>query len=174
LIEVLAEEKGQRLVSEVECSCDVRMVRTILRHAISNILHNAIKFTPAGKDIYILVGKETGGCFVEIADSGPGIGLDHQERIFDRFYRIDRVRSRETGGAGLGLSIAKWAVDMHDGRIDLQSEPGKGATFRIRLREVKPVLDSPTRVHTGPVPSQMVGSEKRGDRLRKIALTHGG
>ncbi len=133
LLKVLAEEKAQRLTMEIEHPCPVQLDRGIFRQAVSNILHNAIKYTPEGKNIRILAGKTSAGCYVEIADSGPGIEPEHRERIFDRFYRVDKVRSRETGGSGLGLAIAKWAVDVHGGRIDLTSEPGSGSTFRIEL-----------------------------------------
>jgi signal transduction histidine kinase len=64
-------------------------------------------------------------------DTEPGIAAEHQEYIFDRFYRVDKARSRELGGTGLGLAIARWAVEAHGGHIELESEEGKGSTFRI-------------------------------------------
>jgi two-component system phosphate regulon sensor histidine kinase PhoR len=70
---------------------------------------------------------------VEVRDQGPGIALIHQQRIFERFYRLDDARSRHDGGAGLGLAIARWAVEVHDGRLDIISEPGAGSVFRIVL-----------------------------------------
>jgi heavy metal sensor kinase len=133
LLMVLAEEKEQQLSVAVEQPCPVRLDRKIFRQALGNVLHNAIKYTPAGKEIRLLVGQTGSGCFVDVADSGPGIAPEHQGRIFDRFYRVDKVRSRETGGAGLGLAIAKWAVEIHGGRIELHSEPGQGSTFRLWL-----------------------------------------
>ena len=74
-----------------------------------------------------------GGVRLEVADSGPGIAPEHSEKIFDRFYRADESRSREAGGAGLGLSIAQWAVRMHGGRIQLITAPGEGCTFQMSL-----------------------------------------
>jgi len=68
-----------------------------------------------------------------VSDTGIGIAKSDQPHIFDRFWRADKARSREQGGAGLGLSIAKWFVETHQGSIDVESEPGKGSTFRVRL-----------------------------------------
>jgi len=133
LLRVLAEEKEQRILVETEQSCPVRLDRRIFRQAFSNILHNAIVYTPPNGDIRVLTGKDGDTVFVEISDSGPGISPEHQTRIFDRFYRVDKVRSRKTGGTGLGLAIAKWAVEIHGGRIELVSEPGHGSSFRILL-----------------------------------------
>lgn len=146
LLRVLAEEKNQSLTVEIEQPCPVRLDRRIFRQAFSNILHNAITYTPPDKDIRILVGQDRNECFVEISDAGPGISPEHLNRIFDRFYRIDKVRSRETGGAGLGLAIAKWAVEIHGGRIELHSEQGRGSSFRIRL----PL--APEHVHPAVLP----------------------
>lgn len=143
-LEVLAEEKGQSLSLEIDQPCPVRLDRRIFRQAFGNLLHNAIKYTPEGKGIRIVVGAGDGGCFVDIADSGPGIGPEHQAQVFDRFYRVDKVRSRETGGSGLGLAIAKRAVSIHGGRIELHSEPGHGCTFRIWLPGEKLPKDSVT------------------------------
>ena len=149
LLRILAEEKAQRLSMEVEQPCPVLLDRVIFRQAISNILHNAIKYTPEGKGIRIVVGRDPEGCYVEIADAGPGIGPEHRDRIFDRFYRVDKVRSRETGGSGLGLAIATRAVAIHGGRIDLSSEPGAGSSFRIRIPEDKSPKGSPYSFDNG-------------------------
>jgi signal transduction histidine kinase len=70
---------------------------------------------------------------VEVRDDGPGIGDEHRERVFDRFYRIDDARSRASGGAGLGLAIARWAVELNGGRLELESALGEGSTFRVHL-----------------------------------------
>jgi signal transduction histidine kinase len=142
LLKVLAEEKSQDLSLDIAQSAPVRIDRSIFRQAVANILHNAIQYTPEGKAIRIRVGKDGEGCYVDFADAGPGIGPEHQQRVFDRFYRVDQVRSRQNGGAGLGLAIARRAVEIHDGRIELHSEPGAGSTFRIRLPEAQPPKES--------------------------------
>ena len=134
-LEVLAEEKKQELSLTIRQSCLVCIDRNIFRQAFANILYNAIQYSPERGTIQILVDKDRNGCFIEISDSGSGIAPEHQERIFDRFYRVDKVRSRDTGSSGLGLAIAKWAVTIHGGHIELVSTPGKGSTFRICLPE---------------------------------------
>jgi len=105
----------------------------ILRHAVLNLLDNAIKYSPEGGAIQIVVRREDAVAKVGIQDNGPGLPLADYERVFDRFYRLDKARSREQGGVGLGLSIARWAIEAHGGRIELHSEPGKGSTFTIIL-----------------------------------------
>jgi two-component system phosphate regulon sensor histidine kinase PhoR len=73
---------------------------------------------------------------IEVADQGPGIAPEHQQKIFERFYRVDKARARSEGGAGLGLAIVKWAVERMGGTVDLKSEIGRGSSFRVRLRPV--------------------------------------
>jgi signal transduction histidine kinase len=118
----------------VHGSVAVRGDRTTLRQAVLNLVDNAIKYTPRGGTIRVQVRSEgEAEAKVEIADSGPGIAEEHRQRIFERFYRVDADRSRASGGAGLGLPIARWAVDLHRGRIELETEEGKGSTFGIRI-----------------------------------------
>jgi heavy metal sensor kinase len=132
-LEVLAEEKQQNLSLTVKNACPACLDRGIFRQAFANILFNAIQYSPELADIDVLVDQAGTGCLVEITDSGPGIAIEHQSRIFDRFYRVDKVRSRKNGGSGLGLAIAQWAVKIHGGRIELTSRAGHGSTFRIYL-----------------------------------------
>ncbi len=96
-------------------------------------MDNAIKHGPEGGAIRVRAGGRDQWVWVEVADGGPGIAAAHRERIFDRFYRIDRSRSRELGGAGLGLALVKWAAEAHGGRVELETEEGLGSTFRIVL-----------------------------------------
>ncbi len=134
LLEILAEEKDQRI--EVAVSEDIRVEADplLLRQALISLTDNAIKFSPRGSAIRITVGRNGAGeAVVEVGDEGPGIPEADLSRVFERFYRVDSGRSRDEGGAGLGLSIARWAVERHGGRIELQSEGGKGSTFRIVL-----------------------------------------
>ena len=106
--------------------------RMVLRQALLNLLDNAIKYTPAGGAINVRV-KQTGtGLNIDVVDSGPGIPEELQSRIFDRFYRVDKARSRENGGTGLGLAISKWAVEVNGGHLTLEPT-GAGSCFRITL-----------------------------------------
>jgi heavy metal sensor kinase len=134
-LEVLAEEKKQTILLTINHPCFVSVDRAIFRQAFANILYNAIQYTSETTTIRVLVDIGDNGCFVEIADSGPGIAPEHQKRIFDRFYRVDKVRSRDTGGSGLGLALADWAVAIHGGHIELTSTVGQGSAFRICLPE---------------------------------------
>jgi heavy metal sensor kinase len=133
LLEVLAEEKKQTIRVDGDRSIIVTADRTLLRQAIVNLLHNAVKYSPDGTEIQVRVRKIGSNAIVEVQDNGPGIPLEHRGRIFERFYRVDKSRTRVAGGAGLGLSIAQWAVAMHAGAIEVQCEPGPGSTFRICL-----------------------------------------
>lgn len=132
-LEVLAEEKQQNLSLTVKNDCPVCLDRSVFRQAFANILFNAIQYSPELANITVLVDQAGKECLVEITDSGPGIAPEHQARIFDRFYRVDKVRSRKNGGSGLGLAIAQWAVEIHGGRIELASRVGHGSTFRVYL-----------------------------------------
>lgn len=105
---------------------------TELLSAVGNLLNNAVRYTPAGGRIGVhWRARPDGGGYVEVVDTGPGIAREHIPRITERFYRIDSSRSRETGGTGLGLSIVKHVVQRHGGEIEVESEPAKGATFRL-------------------------------------------
>ena len=115
-------------------SVSVKGDRVFLRQALVNIIHNAVKYSPVGGAISVQVYKDpSGNIRLEILDNGPGIAPEHSERIFDRFYRVDESRSREAGGAGLGLAIAQWAVRVHGGDIHLLTAEGQGCTFQICL-----------------------------------------
>jgi signal transduction histidine kinase len=134
LFEVLIEEKRQKIAVEGDEDANVKGDRVFLRQALVNVIHNAVKYSPVGGAISVRVTHEPAGDLrLEIADNGPGIAPEHSTRIFDRFYRVDESRSRGLGGAGLGLSIAQWAVRVHGGDILLLSTPGTGCTFQICL-----------------------------------------
>ncbi len=134
LLDVLAEEKGQRITVQGDEQIKLNGDRVFLRQALVNIIHNAVKHSPEGGAIAVDVRSEPRGeVRLEVTDTGPGIEPEHSEKIFDRFYRADESRSREKGGAGLGLSIAQWAVRMHGGKIQLVTAPGAGCTFQMLL-----------------------------------------
>ncbi|MBI2900304.1 MAG: HAMP domain-containing protein [Planctomycetes bacterium] len=131
-LRVLAEEKDQTLSVEIEKAVFAEADPAILRQAVTNLLDNAIKYTPSkGRVLVRARNRGSQEAVIEVIDSGPGIAPQHRERVFDRFYRIDRGRDREAGGVGLGLAIARWAVEMNRGRIELETEEGGGSTFRI-------------------------------------------
>lgn len=132
-LSVLAEDKKQVMVLDAGSAVAVRANRAALRQAVINIVDNAIKYTPDGGRIRIAVTAGAGEAVLHVQDFGPGIPPDHASRIFERFYRIDRGRSRQDGGAGLGLAIAKWAVEANHGRIEVDSPPSGGSVFRIVL-----------------------------------------
>jgi heavy metal sensor kinase len=134
LMEVLAEEKRQHIEIDGDSDLRVSADRLILRQALVNLLDNAIKYSPANSRIRVYVGRMPDNrVALDVTDQGPGIPNEHQPYVFDRFYRVDKARTREWGGAGLGLSIAQWAVEAHSGQLTLKSEEGQGATFRISL-----------------------------------------
>ena len=149
-LHVLAEEKHQHLLVEtglpVTAACDP----AILRQGLINLLHNAIKYTPGGGAIRVVVQRATSGeAVIEVRDTGPGIPAADCQRIFERFYRVDGGRSREAGGVGLGLAIARWAVEANGGRIEVESQEGRGAMFRIVLPVAeRPGADMPQPVKT--------------------------
>jgi heavy metal sensor kinase len=138
LLDVLIDEKSQHLHLGGDEGATVVGDRLVLRQAIVNILHNAIKFSPPAADISVATTQNGRSVKIRISDSGPGIAEEDLGKVFQRFYRVDKSRSSEGGGAGLGLSIAQWAVQVHGGRITLESELGAGTTFQIEIpREVQ-------------------------------------
>jgi len=133
-LRVLADEKDQAwsvdAAEPVTAACDAG----ILRQGVTNLVYNAIKYTPDKGVIRIATRRDPAGdAVIEVQDTGPGIAAAHRERIFERFYRVDDARSRESGGVGLGLAIARWAVEANAGRIELESDEGRGTLFRIVL-----------------------------------------
>jgi heavy metal sensor kinase len=118
-----------------------------------NLVDNAVKYTPEGGLISITLHRDGAFAEVRVRDTGIGISAEHQKKIFDRFYRVDRARSRELGGAGLGLSIVQWKVEVHGGTIRVESEPGQGSTFIVRL----PLLEESVVKATPAVPEKSKG-----------------
>ena len=104
-----------------------------LRRAIDILLDNAFKYTPAPGKVTLVAEEKDGHVIVTVEDTGIGIAPEDQARIFERFYRVDKARSRELGGAGLGLAIAQWIVQLHKGSITVKSVPGKGSIFQLEI-----------------------------------------
>jgi heavy metal sensor kinase len=147
---ILAEERRQHLQVHAPQPVPVRADRLVLRDAIANLVDNAIKYGPQGSHIDITVRADTTEAALTVSDQGPGIPVEHRERIFDRFYRVDEGRSRGMGGTGLGLAIARWAVEANGGRISFVPT-SNGAAFRITL----PLCTGMSgRAATAPPPSE--------------------
>ncbi|WP_260259707.1 phosphate regulon sensor histidine kinase PhoR [Vibrio intestinalis] len=104
-----------------------------LRSAISNLVYNAVKYTPEGADIHVRWFNTAQGACLEVEDSGDGIEPQHLHRLTERFYRVDKARSRDTGGSGLGLAIVKHALTHHDSHLEISSEVGVGSRFSFIL-----------------------------------------
>ena len=127
---ILAEEKNQRIEIIAE-QLVIAVDPELLRLALLNLVQNAIRYSEERTVIRLRIKSQDKTGLIEVMDEGPGIALEHHQKIFERFYRVDSGRSRDSGGAGLGLSIARWAVERQGGHIELESEPGKGSLFRI-------------------------------------------
>jgi histidine kinase len=113
--------------------------RERLHQVLFNILDNAFRFAPEGGAVRIRAVREDGSCEVSVEDTGPGIPKEHLPLVFERFYRVDQSRSRDDGGTGIGLAIARSVVEAHGGRIWAESEAAGGATFRFVLPVKGPV-----------------------------------
>jgi heavy metal sensor kinase len=132
--QVLAIRKGIRLNTESESeSMILSGDNELLRRMILNLLDNAVKYTPEGGQISVVLARRNGNARISVKDTGIGISQADQAHVFDRFFRVDKARSRVLGGAGLGLSIVAWIVESHGGKIDLKSTPGQGSLFTVEL-----------------------------------------
>jgi heavy metal sensor kinase len=130
---LLAETKGLRLLIVESAPVSVRGDDAQLRQVFFNVIDNAIKYTPAGGRIEVRIETLPGKARVIVKDSGIGIAAEHLPRVFDRFFRVDKARSREQGGTGLGLSIASSIIAAHGGQIELLSTFNEGTTCIITL-----------------------------------------
>jgi two-component system phosphate regulon sensor histidine kinase PhoR len=132
-----AESKNLTLLSEsFDLPCRVRADRDALREILDNLVDNAIKYTPEGGRVTIRWRPVDAVTRIEVEDTGIGIGDEHRKRVFERFYRVDKARSRELGGTGLGLSIVKHLAQSFGGKVDVQSASGKGSRFVVDLPSV--------------------------------------
>src|SRR6185436_2348146 len=104
-----------------------------LERLLLNLLDNAIKFTPSGGRVAVAVTSDERHVVLRVEDSGIGIGSEALPHVFERFYQVDTARSREGGGAGLGLSLGRWIAERHHATIEISSEPGKGTIAIVRL-----------------------------------------
>lgn len=127
---VNAQKRGVNLYYEGE-TCEFRADRNMMSELVDNLTANAIRYNNAGGEVHVKVTHENMHPQLIVSDNGIGIPKDQQERIFERFYRVDKSRSKQTGGTGLGLAIVKHIVELHDAEIQVESEPGKGTTMRV-------------------------------------------
>lgn len=145
---LLVQEVGQRhlaLFADKKVALDIAVSGEVhalgdadrLEQVLFNLLNNAYKYAPAGTHVRLSARAVEGQAVIEVTDQGPGIPLEHQAHLFERFYRPDESRVRSSGGAGLGLAICKRIIEAHAGSIEVESTPGQGACFRVRL----PLID---------------------------------
>ena len=130
LFRILAEQKGIDLQMGKGQEVTIMGDKVRLQQLFTNLIDNAIKYTPEGS-IRITVERDGENAVVQVVDTGIGIPREEQEKIFKRFYRVDKSRSKESGGVGLGLSIAEWIAHAHRGRIEVESELNQGSTFTV-------------------------------------------
>jgi two-component system phosphate regulon sensor histidine kinase PhoR len=105
----------------------------LLEQAVINLLDNAIKYSEPGSEVQVLGSQSSREVTITVSDHGCGISAEHLPRIFERFYRVDKARSRKLGGTGLGLAIVKHIIQAHGGRVTVKSTLGVGSTFTIHL-----------------------------------------
>ena len=132
-LQLLAQQKHITLESYYDDHLTVSGDSVKLQQVVSNIVDNAIKYTPEGGRVTVEVYENSGNAVVKVSDTGIGIPAKDLPHIFDRFFRVDKARSRATGGTGLGLSIAHKIILLHGGNIRVVSEEGKGSIFYIEL-----------------------------------------
>ena len=133
-MQVQAERANVTL--HVECTNELPEVQIDsqrLEQVLVNLIHNAVKFTRPGGEVVLFADAADGGVRFAVRDTGIGIPAEEVARIFERFYRVDRARSRETGGTGLGLSIVRHVVENHRGQVSVSSELGRGSVFEVTL-----------------------------------------
>ncbi len=139
----VCEPKAQAKQIALEVTCEPGLHAWInaplLEQAVVNLIDNAIKYSDPDRPVHVQAALDGDDLVLTVQDRGCGISKEHQDRIFERFYRVDKGRSRSQGGTGLGLAIVKHIAQAHSGRVDLESAPGQGSTFRIRLPRVRPV-----------------------------------
>lgn len=132
-----AESKNISIVVGARIESTVFGDRDLLVTALRNLIDNAIRYSPVDTRVGLGIRVKDGLVSISVTDQGPGLTAEDQERIFERFYRVDSARSRHTGGTGLGLSIVKHVASNHGGEITVWSQPGKGSTFTLRLPEME-------------------------------------
>jgi two-component system phosphate regulon sensor histidine kinase PhoR len=129
----IARDKSIPVELEGDPVISAHLSPDLLEQAVVNLIDNAIKYSETGSLVRLELSRERDEILIRVRDSGIGIPVEHLPRIFERFYRVDKSRSRKLGGTGLGLSIVKHIVQVHGGRVSVESTPGKGSIFTIHL-----------------------------------------
>jgi two-component system OmpR family sensor kinase len=148
-VRTLAAAKSITLAVEPSGELPICGDESLLSHMLLNLLDNAIKYTPAGGKIMVAASATAGGTQVAVTDNGPGIAMEFQPRIFERFFRADQARTRanstpgSTSGAGLGLSIAKWIAEAHHGTLVLTRSDANGTVFTVSLPAIAGTSSQP-------------------------------
>ncbi len=132
-LQPIADQKEQQISLTLSDPCDIYADRSKLNQVIYNLMENAVKYTQSGGLIKVSLVRQGRDAIFTVSDNGPGIPKENLPHVFDRFYRVDKARSREKGGTGLGLSIVHQLVLLHGGAIRVESEEGKGAAFIVEL-----------------------------------------
>jgi two-component system phosphate regulon sensor histidine kinase PhoR len=130
---VKADEKRMTIDLACDDNVEVRINLPLLEQAVINLIDNSIKYSPEGSHIHVEVKKHDAEVSIAVIDEGCGIPPEHLPRIFERFYVVDKSRSRKLGGTGLGLAIVKHIAQAHGGRVTVESTPGKGSIFTLHL-----------------------------------------
>ena len=128
-----AQDKSIQIA--VDCPCDLvaKINAPLLEQAVINLIDNAIKYSEAGATVRVTAAREQSSAVIRVIDNGCGIAANHLPRLFERFYRVDKARSRELGGTGLGLAIVKHIMTAHQGSVQVESAVGRGSTFTLRF-----------------------------------------
>jgi len=131
--ETLAQAREIRLESECDPGLTAWINAALLEQALVNLIDNAVKYSPDGGRVRVEAAQHKGTIVIRVRDWGQGIEARHQPRLFERFYRVDKARSRKLGGTGLGLAIVKHIAQAHRGQVTVESAPGEGSTFSIQI-----------------------------------------
>jgi len=133
LLGPMIKKRSQTVTLSIQDDCDMYADRTKLQQVVYNLMENAVKYTQEGGEVNVTLQRIGRDAVLTVKDNGPGISAEHLPHIFDRFYRVDKARSREAGGTGLGLAIVHQLVMLHGGEIHAESEEGKGTSFIVEL-----------------------------------------
>jgi signal transduction histidine kinase len=132
-LRMLADKKSQTLNLELHEMGEIYADKARIDQVVYNLMENAVKYTQEGGTITVTLTKQGREAQLTIEDNGPGIPEDNLTHVFERFYRVDKARGRESGGTGLGLAIAQQMINLHSGTIQVESEEGKGTKFIVLL-----------------------------------------